>query len=115
MKNTMQLSMALLCCLAFQTIAVAYDIRAVQRGDVIEHPRHITYRGNVLSPIMRASTEELMTWMEKLTQARITATRRELEQKAFERGVLEGMRQQQLLDTATAADGVIFISDSDAE
>ena len=47
-----------------RTIAVAYDIRAVQRGDIIEHPRRITYRGNVLSPIMRASTEELMKCME---------------------------------------------------
>ena len=98
-----------------RTIAVAYDIPAVQRGDIIEHPRCITYRGNVLSPIMRASTEELMTCMEKFTKAPIAATRRELEQKAFEWGVLEGMRRQQLLDAATAADGVIFISDSDAE
>ena len=98
-----------------RTIAVAYDIRAVQRGDVIEYPRRITYRGNVLSPIMRASTEELMTCMEKFTKARIDAIRRELEQKACERGVLEGMRRQQLLDAAAATDGVIFISDSDAE
>ena len=98
-----------------RTIAVAYDIHAVQRGDIIEHPRRITYRGNVLTPIMRVSTEELMKCMEKFTKARIAATRRELEEKAFERGVLEGMRRQQLLEAAMAADGVIFISDSDAE
>ena len=98
-----------------RTIAVAYDIRAVQRGDVIEHPSRITYRRNVLSPITRASTEELMKCMEQFTKARIAATRRELEEKAFERGVLEGMRRQQLLEASMAADGVIFISDSDAE
>ena len=68
-----------------RTVAVAYGIRAVQRGNVIEHPRRITYHANVLSPIVRASTEELMTCMEKFTKARIDAIRMELEQKAFER------------------------------
>ena len=56
-----------------------------------------------------------MKCMEQFTKARIAATRRELEEKAFERGVLEGMRRQQLLEASMAADGVIFISDSDAE
>ena len=97
-----------------QTVAVAYDIRAVQRGNVIKHPRRITYHANVLSPIVRASTEELMTRMEKFTKARIDAIRMELEKKAFDRGVVEGMGRQQLADQA-AADGVIFISDSNAE
>ena len=97
-----------------RTVAVAYDIRAVQRGNVMEHPRRITYNANVLSPIVRASTDELMRCMEKFTKARIDAIRRELEKKAFDRGVVEGMRRQQLADQA-AADGVIFISDSDAE
>ena len=50
-----------------RTVAVAYDIRAVQRGNVMEHPRRITYHANVLSLIVRASTEELMTCMEKFT------------------------------------------------
>ena len=97
-----------------RTVAVAYDNRAVQRGNVIEHPRRITYHANVLSPILRASTDELMACMEKFTKARIAAIRMELEKKAFDRGVVEGMRRQQLADLA-AADGVIFISDSDAE
>ena len=57
-----------------RTIAVAYEIRGVQRGDVVEYPCRINYRGNVLSPIMRASTEELMKCMEKFTKAPIEAT-----------------------------------------
>ena len=60
---------------------------------------------------MRASTDELMACMEKFTKARIDAIRMELE-KAFDRGVVEGMRRQQMADRATA-DGIIFISDSD--
>ena len=72
-----------------RTVAVAYDIRAVQRGNVMEHPRRITYHANVLSLIVRASTEELMTCMEKFTKARIDAIRMELEKKAFDRGVVE--------------------------
>ena len=93
-----------------RTLAVAYDIRAVQRGHVIEHPRRITFDANVLSPTVRASTDELMACMEKFTKARIDAIRMELEKKAFDRGVVEDMRRQQMADRATA-EGIIFISD----
>ena len=95
-----------------RTLAVAYDIRAVQRGHVIEHPHRVTFDANVLSPIVRTSPDELMIYLEKFTKARIDKIRMELERKAFDRGVLEGMRRQQMADRATA-DGIILISDSD--
>ena len=92
-----------------RTLAVAYDIRAVQRGQVVEHPRRVTF---VLSPIVRTSPDELMTYLENFTKARIDEIRMDLERKAFDRGVLEGMRRQQMADR-DAADGIILISDSD--
>ena len=95
-----------------RTLAVAYDIRAVQRGQVFEHPRRVTFEANVLSPIVRTSPDELMIYLEKFTKARIDEIRMDLERKAFDRGVLEGMRRQQMADR-DAADGVILISDSD--
>ena len=95
-----------------RTLAVAYDIRAVQRGQVFEHPRHVTFDANVLSPIVRTSPDELMIYLEKFTKARIDEIRMDLERKAFDRGVLEGMRRQQMADR-DAADGIILISDSD--
>ena len=95
-----------------RTLAVAYDIRAVQRGQVVEHPRRVTFDANVLSPIVRTSPDELMTYLEKFTKARIDEIRMDLERKAFDRGVLEGMRRQQMADR-DAADGIILISDSD--
>ena len=75
-----------------RALAVAYDIRAVQRGHVVEYPRRITFDANVLSPTVRASTDELMACMEKFTKARIDSIRMELEKKAFDQGVVEGMR-----------------------
>ena len=54
-----------------RTLAVAYDIRAVQRGQVFEHPRRVTFDANVLSPIVRTSPDELMIYLEKFTKARI--------------------------------------------
>ena len=95
-----------------RTLAVAYDIRAVQRGQVFEHPRRVTLDANVLSPIVRTSPDELMIYLEKFTKARIDEIRMDLERKAFDRGVLEGMRRQQMADR-DAADGIILISDSD--
>ena len=95
-----------------RTLAVAYDIRAVQRGQVIEHPRRVTFDANVLSPIVRTSPDELMIYLEKFTKARIDEIRMEIERKAFDRVVLEGMRRQQMADRATA-NGIILISDSD--
>ena len=95
-----------------RTLAVAYDIRAVQRGQVVEHPRRVTFDANVLSPIVRTSPDELMTYLEKFTKPRIDEIRMDLERKAFDRGVLEGMRRQQMADR-DAADGIILISDSD--
>ena len=93
-----------------QTLAIAYDIRAVQRGEITEHPRRMPDLGNVLSPIIRASTEELMECFEKFTMERIEAAKRDIETEAFERGVREGMRRQQELDAAST-DGVIYISE----
>ena len=95
-----------------RTLAVAYNIRAVQRGQVFEHPLRVTFDANVLSPIVRTSPDELMIYLEKFTKARIDEIRMELERKAFDRGVLEGMRRQQMADR-DAADGIILISDSD--
>ena len=95
-----------------RTLAVAYDIRAVQRGQVVEQSRRLTFDANVLSPIVRTSPDELMTYLEKFTKARIDEIRMDLERKAFDRGVLEGMRRQQMADR-DAADGIILISDSD--
>ena len=95
-----------------RTLAVAYDIRAVRRGQVFEHPRRVTFDANVLSPIVRTSPDELMIYLEKFTKARIDEIRMDLERKAFDRGVLEGMRRQQMADR-DAADGIILISDSD--
>ena len=95
-----------------RTLAVAYDIRAVQRGQVVEQSRRLTFDANVLSPTVRTSPDELMTYLEKFTKARIDEIRMDLERKAFDRGVLEGMRRQQMADR-DAADGIILISDSD--
>ena len=69
-----------------RTLAVAYDIRAVQRGQVVEHPRRVTFDANVLSPIVRTSPDELMTYLEKFTKAHIDEIRMDLERKAFDRG-----------------------------
>ena len=79
---------------------------------VVEHPRRVTFDANVLSPIVRTSPDELMTYLEKFTKARIDEIRMDLERKAFDRGVLEGMRRQQMADR-DVADGIILISDSD--
>ena len=95
-----------------RTLAVAYDIRAVQRGQVVEHPHRVTFDANVLSPIVRTSPDELMTYLEKFTKARIDEIQMDLERKALDRGVLEGMRRQQMADL-DAADGIILISGSD--
>ena len=93
-----------------QTIAIAYDIRAVQRGEITDTRRRMSGYGNALSPIIRAITAELMKCCEAYTKQRIDAAKRGIEQEAFERGVQEGMRQQQELDAATV-DGVIYVSE----
>ena len=90
---------------------MAYDIQAVQRGEITEHPRRMLDIGNVLSPIIRTSAEELMECLENFTKDSIEAAKKEIAKEAFEGGVREGLRRQQILDAATTVDGVIYVSD----
>ena len=68
-----------------RTLAVAWDIRAVKRGKITEHPRRMPHIGNVSSPIIRTSAEELMRCLERFTEDSIEAAQRKIEKEAFER------------------------------
>ena len=59
-----------------QTHVLAWDIRTVQRGEIIEHPRQMPIIGNVLSPIIRTSAEELMKCLDQFTGDSIEATQK---------------------------------------
>ena len=54
-----------------QTIAIAYDIRAVQRGEITDLHRRMPDFGNVLSTTIWATTAELMKCFEAFTKQRI--------------------------------------------
>ena len=94
-----------------RTLAVAWDIRAVQQGEITEHPRRMSLIGNMLSPVIRTSGEVSMRCLERYTKDSIEMIQKEIEKEAYERGVREGMRRQRELDAATDADGVVHLSD----